>query len=245
MSFDITPGASKEDLVAELSAGCTEYELVGNILWGIQDDIHGKMIACFSLDSTEEGWGYKKFSEREEPFHYSCPLCFLDRTRTLSRAWRQKVRAFHKSQTSTSNDTAALAPAVSSQPLNTANVVPLPVSGGRDLIQRELSRLLDDYDTTSVAAITAEYVEDESGILFDSIKFEFNILCPPLVPPSPELLARTLDAFSRIFARLAELSCGDAHGTGVFHWDLLNDHLENSHTTHVELRAPMRNPKHP
>lgn len=242
MTFDLVRGASKEDLIATLSARCSEYELVGNTLWGIKDDLPGKIIVCFSLASTDEGWGYKEFTESQEPYDYSCPLRFLSRTPPGSNPWRQRVRAFHASRAS--NDTAPPTPAASHQAKHTQNVIALPVAKDRDLIQKELSRLLNDYDTTSLAAITAEYEEDEGGVHFESIKFEFNTLCmPPFVPPSPELLARTLDAFTRIFARLEELSTKDTYGSGHFQWDLLNDHLENHHTTHTDMVAPQRDLK--
>jgi hypothetical protein len=238
MSFDVIPGATKKDLVETLSAQCSESGLVGDVLWGIKVDIPGDIIVCFSMAHTADGWGYREICEWEHPYHYSCPLRFLDRTQTGSKPWRRLVRAFHASQPSSAAADPSCPPPDRS--LNTPNVVTLPVSEDPQLIQKELSRLLNDYDTTSVAEITVEYVEDHSGVLFESIKFEFNTLRLPLVLPSPELLGRTLDAFSRILASYADLSSEDTHGTGVFHWNLLGDRLASSHTIHNRLEAPSR-----
>jgi hypothetical protein len=106
MSFDIIPNASKDDVVAELSSKCSERELVGDILWGIKEDIlptgdEGNTIICYSLGYDELGWGYKEIPEYMAPSYYTCPLRFLDLATVTCKPWRDRVRKHHEQQTKT------------------------------------------------------------------------------------------------------------------------------------------------
>ncbi len=85
-----------------------EHQLVGNVLWSLVcltalkdgclqlkagESIN--FIRCDLLESSPEGWGYKCLEEASHPYHYDCPIHFLDLAPEQSADWRANVRQFH------------------------------------------------------------------------------------------------------------------------------------------------------
>lgn len=78
-------------------------------LWSVWERVHDfngpqeRWIRCDLLEwcRSDDGWGYKDMTESCGPFHYSCPLGYLelvpdDGINTGVHAeWREEVRAWH------------------------------------------------------------------------------------------------------------------------------------------------------
>lgn len=118
MGWSFSFGDSKADVIRELSRDEAyrneQGEVVrdtlarclrGNVLWlvrrtRVDGAERGRVILCVLLARRKnEGWGYKDMSESMHPYHYSCPLPYLDLVPdgtpgTCSR-WRAKVREFN------------------------------------------------------------------------------------------------------------------------------------------------------
>ncbi|WP_413730161.1 hypothetical protein [Sodalis sp. RH22] len=84
------------------------HTLRGNVLWSVvritakQPDALGldigqsiMFIACYLLQGSGSGWGYKSMDESMHPFYYSCPQGYLSMAPEQSREWRKGVRAYH------------------------------------------------------------------------------------------------------------------------------------------------------
>jgi len=100
---------SKVALIRELTAPCeTErtrtttlaHSLCDDVLWSVseatpKDGNPQRYIRCDLLEYRNGMWGYKPLQEAMQPYYYSCPLAYLDMAPEQSRAWRDKVRAWH------------------------------------------------------------------------------------------------------------------------------------------------------
>ncbi len=115
MGTTIVHGATRADIIRELTAGwetagagtrtlrhCTR----GNVLYSVRESYgrgDGKpdsiWIGVDLLIRSREGWGYKSQDESMGPYHYSCPLAYLDAAgppeSQWAIEWRDKVRAWH------------------------------------------------------------------------------------------------------------------------------------------------------
>lgn len=108
--------ASKEQLVAYLRSperNGSNYEVLASTVRGsrhwyvaryTKDD---KVVTFIGLDLMEKstdgvhGWGYKDMDESVGPYHYDCPLRFLDMVRDsepvgYAADWRKSVREWHR-----------------------------------------------------------------------------------------------------------------------------------------------------
>jgi hypothetical protein len=102
MSYDVIPGATKEDVVRELLARFSpqDHKLCGESLWAVVQDLGEDLteqptIVCFRLQQFPDGWGHKQLPESIHPFYYDCPLRMLELARVSCRPWRAAVRAWH------------------------------------------------------------------------------------------------------------------------------------------------------
>jgi len=101
---------SKSALINELTAPresenartvTIAYKDCGDVLWSVvevrskTDDEPQRYIFCDLLDCHNGMWGHKPMEEAMHPYRYSCPLAYLDMAPEQSRAWRNKVRAWH------------------------------------------------------------------------------------------------------------------------------------------------------
>ena len=60
----------------------------------------GELIACYLLEPSAHGWGYKGMDECMGPYFWSCPLEFLERTDNSvykNEGWRMEVLKRRKS----------------------------------------------------------------------------------------------------------------------------------------------------
>lgn len=106
-----TTGASRADVIRELTAGWTNAETgvvvkvlekaaILNTLWTVEEmTAPGKpperAIGCYLLSKHGGDWGYKPMSEGVGPYYYDCPLRFLDAVPVANEEWRHKVLAHH------------------------------------------------------------------------------------------------------------------------------------------------------
>lgn len=110
MGWLITKGQTKKELIADrltkssnasASWNCLAHCMRGNVLWTVwrvvkADGETFKYIGCDLLRSDPGfGWGYKDLCESVHPYHYSCPLKYLDMVPVASEKWREGVRAHH------------------------------------------------------------------------------------------------------------------------------------------------------
>lgn len=81
----------------------------GNVLWsvvritakqaGVMNLAAGEsccFIDCHLLEPSGSEWGYKSLDESMHPYHYSCPLRYLDMAPQQCVIWRARVHAFHE-----------------------------------------------------------------------------------------------------------------------------------------------------
>lgn len=112
MGWDVLPGATREDVIADClrpyrthtgQGRVVAYRRVENVLWTIQEfrpdfGPTDRWIGCTLLEAHGRGWGSKQMSEIEGPFQYSCPLAFLQTVPECNPGWREGVRAYHEDQ---------------------------------------------------------------------------------------------------------------------------------------------------
>jgi hypothetical protein len=76
---------------------------VGNNLWAvIECPEDGRFIALFMMkgrNGSRDGWGYKDLDEGCGPYHYNCPLKYIDMVkdfepRSYAKEWREQVREY-------------------------------------------------------------------------------------------------------------------------------------------------------
>lgn len=85
-------------------AHCTK----GNVLWAVQEVVFKiakpqydagvpyRFIGCYLLANQRGcGWGYKDMEESMHPYHYHCPLSYLDMVPEACPDWREQVRNWH------------------------------------------------------------------------------------------------------------------------------------------------------
>ena len=112
MGWLFRQGASKSDTIRDLVKSeendkrrwdTIAHCVRGNVLWTVaqitfkQDNRQERFITCYLLQKSEGcGWGYKDMTEGMHPYHYSCPLKYLDMTPVANEAWRTEVRAYHQ-----------------------------------------------------------------------------------------------------------------------------------------------------
>lgn len=86
------------------------HSLRGRTLWTVEDIRQGekteRVIGCHLLrKSRSEGcWGYKAMCEGMGPYHYDCPLRYLDLVPQPTGGyggWREKVHAWHAKRRAT------------------------------------------------------------------------------------------------------------------------------------------------
>lgn len=92
MGWDFTRGAKKQDIVNRLVMETERHFTVEHktvkedgqwVLWGVMQykvEARERVIFCYLLNRSEDGWGYKDMCEGMHPYFYSCPLHFLDMT---------------------------------------------------------------------------------------------------------------------------------------------------------------------
>jgi len=85
------------------------HAVCGNALWSVtevvaldDDSVVGlslgeslRYIRCDLLAEGRDGWANVSMMEAEHPYLYSCPLAFLELASVQSKAWRQRVLAYH------------------------------------------------------------------------------------------------------------------------------------------------------
>lgn len=122
-------GATRSDLIRELSdksvvqlrpnggtfatlRRCTR----GNVLWALHesidpDGVSTRFIACYLLQRSAEGWGYKDMDESMGPYYYTCPISYLDEASEpiseTARKWREEVRRVDRQRKSGGGDETA------------------------------------------------------------------------------------------------------------------------------------------
>jgi hypothetical protein len=80
----------------------------GNVLWAVQEVVFKiakphreigtayRFIGCYLMARQRDcGWGYKDMEESMHPYHYHCPLAYLDLAPEACPDWRKNVRAWH------------------------------------------------------------------------------------------------------------------------------------------------------
>jgi len=75
--------------------------LRGNTMYALHEsgpkDDTKKWLAVYLLQRHGDGWGYRDLSESEHPYHYDCPVSYLDEAdeaiNECARKWREGVRA--------------------------------------------------------------------------------------------------------------------------------------------------------
>lgn len=75
----------------------------GKVLWSVveitdkQAHRSKRVIVCHLLARQKDcGWGYKDIDESMHPYHYSCPLSYLDMAPVANADWRAGVQAYHR-----------------------------------------------------------------------------------------------------------------------------------------------------
>jgi hypothetical protein len=113
MGWSFTPGASKADVIREITTNfgepgiiCLKKRVVGNVLWTLfetdrADAAPERWIGCHLIEYSkwDRGYGYKGMAEDMGPYYYSCPLEYLALAPEKSATWRAGVRAYHESRT--------------------------------------------------------------------------------------------------------------------------------------------------
>lgn len=121
MGWYYTDGASRADIIREITTGWTNPETganrqtlrhtaVGNVLWTLNETVHAgevpagrprteRWIGCHLLSRSRDGWGYKPMDETMGPHYWSCPLAYLDAAtepaNEYAKEWRAKARQWH------------------------------------------------------------------------------------------------------------------------------------------------------
>jgi len=101
--------ATREELIERLLSSrhheTVASHLVEDRLWAVKRYVRNgaecKYIALFVLyPFPPNEYGYKDMDESQHPFHYDCPLSFIDMTEPYqplgsASEWRAAVRSFH------------------------------------------------------------------------------------------------------------------------------------------------------
>ena len=120
MGWDYTQGATRGDIVKELTASTDRcktlaFQVVGAVLWTVQEarrldnnwQPYGepvRFIGCYLLAGSIKrtpgcSAGYKAMEEEMGPYYYTCPLHFFDMVpepdSEIARNWRRQVREWH------------------------------------------------------------------------------------------------------------------------------------------------------
>lgn len=118
MGWLFTRGQTRADLIHRLTKpeenDLSSYRTLahcckGNVLWAVQEvtfkqhtprfekGAPHRFIGCYLLgyDRDCRGWGYKDMEESMHPYHYHCPLSYLDMAPEACPAWREEVRKRH------------------------------------------------------------------------------------------------------------------------------------------------------
>lgn len=112
MGWSFTKNATRRDVIeywtgkpgeafpAALGEGwqCLAHTARGNVLWTVEQRPDGhRFIGCILLSKERGyGWGAKAMEESVHPYHYSCPLSYLDMAPEACAVWREKVRFYHE-----------------------------------------------------------------------------------------------------------------------------------------------------
>lgn len=81
------------------SAKCLRHTLRGCNLWSVWE-ANADGFRHIHLDRIEfarhgKDWGYKSMEEQAGPFHYDCPIGYLNMVPVADENWREGVRKFH------------------------------------------------------------------------------------------------------------------------------------------------------
>ena len=120
MGWLFTRGQTRADLIQRLTkpeeSDKSSYRTLahcckGNVLWAVQEvtfkqsnprfeaGVPHAFIACYLMGYDRapdcRGWGYKDMEESMHPYHYHCPLAYLDMAPEACPAWREEVRKLH------------------------------------------------------------------------------------------------------------------------------------------------------
>jgi len=120
MGWLFTRGQTRADLIQRLTkpeeSDKSSYRTLahcckGNVLWAVQEvtfkqsnprfeaGVPHAFIACYLMGYDRapdcRGWGYKDMEESMHPYHYHCPLAYLDMAPEACPAWREEVRKQH------------------------------------------------------------------------------------------------------------------------------------------------------
>lgn len=114
MGWSHTYGASKTDIIEEVTSSYTgasgttfkklKHCVRGNAVYAVVEMVRDgkteRFIAVYLLSKSDVGWGYKAMDEGCHPYHYACPVTYLDLCtepmNDYSAKWREKVRYFNK-----------------------------------------------------------------------------------------------------------------------------------------------------
>lgn len=113
MGWFYTFHGARTDLVRELTEPvrnektgwareCLKHCLAGNVLWTVEEITAAmggskfRIIGCYLLQRSQEGWGYKPMTEEDGPVYYTCPLSYLETAEELNPKWREHVRKYWK-----------------------------------------------------------------------------------------------------------------------------------------------------
>jgi len=101
VGWDFTKGATKADVVRELTAGygakCLAHCVRGEEFYGVYESESGQReIVVVVLENNQGfGWGSKVMCESMHPYYFNCPVKYLSMAPVTNEAWRAKVRAHH------------------------------------------------------------------------------------------------------------------------------------------------------
>lgn len=108
-----TAGPNNTAVSTVCLAHCYRGNLYSGVLWGVwertftrngeQAQPVERWITCDLLRHQRDcGWGYKDLDESMHPFHYSCPLGYLEKVSIETYGgnveWREGVREYHARQ---------------------------------------------------------------------------------------------------------------------------------------------------
>lgn len=113
MGWYYTHGATRKDVIAELTPAevsgpeglfrTLRHCCRGNTLYALHETVKTdgsstKWLSVYLLQHSNSGWGYKPIEESMGPYHYDCPLSYLDEATApvseIAADWREKVRLF-------------------------------------------------------------------------------------------------------------------------------------------------------
>jgi hypothetical protein len=106
IEYLLEPIAYTRDDGTEVAIDTLRHTCTGNNLWAVrerritgEDPVRYVLLCLLQADRKNNGWGYKDMDESSGPYHFACPLSYLDLLtepiNDWSREWREKVRAYH------------------------------------------------------------------------------------------------------------------------------------------------------